>query len=147
MAKSNRANGPDGARRQRTFREKVFRVLGFCVGVVSFIAGFQFSRDIAHTRSVGIAAVVDLIESYTRTKRRGHTTVSSTFTFRTARGRVVTRTRSFPEELIRNFEAGVPVTVLYDPANPYEFIFENENASWVPFAFGAGFIAVAVFVL
>jgi hypothetical protein len=45
-------------------------------------------------------------------------------------GNVVTRRRSFPEELLADFRSGTPVKVIYDPTDPSEFVFEKEKPSW-----------------
>ena len=53
--------------------------------------------------------------------------------------------QSFPSELVADFEAQIPVKVLYDPSNPSEFVFEKETASWFLVVSGIAFV-VSVFL-
>lgn len=122
-------------------RSTIFKILGVIVGIFFVYTGITERSNLNRVKSIGKAATVQPIQRYT--KRR--TIYSAEFTFMTEGGQQVTQTRSFPEELIKDFESGTPVRILYNPANPREFVFEKETPSWFPAVFGVG-IAVAAFV-
>jgi hypothetical protein len=126
-------------------RSSIFKILGVVVGLAFVFFGFQERSSLSRMKSIGQAAIVQPIAGYTQHKSKGSTTYTAEFTFKTESGSVITRKRSFPEELIKDFESKIPVKVLYDPRNPSEFVFEKETASW--FLIGIGFaIAVAALI-
>ena len=126
-------------------RPIVFSVLALIAALGSIGIGAQEYMALSKVRSVGIAAEVEPITDYTRRKRRGSETYSAEFTFTTDEGREISKRRPFPQELLQDFENGEPVTVLYDPRNPSNFVFEKESASWTPFLMGGGFLLVSAF--
>lgn len=87
------------------------------------------------------------IDGYTRTKSRGSTTYTAQFTFKTESGQVISLKRSFPEELLADFKNGTPVKVMYDPRDPTNFVWENEQGSWWPVGLGVGMLAAAALLL
>jgi hypothetical protein len=135
------------AKQPRTGRQVAFRVLAVVVGVAFIIFGIQERLALRHTRSGGMAAVVDPIDGYSKRRSKGLTTYSAEFTFKTATGQVVVKRRTFPEELIKDFEQRRPVKVVYDPRSPSDFVFEKESASWIPPLVGTAFIVAALFFL
>ena len=132
-------------RKPLPFRILMFRALAVIVGVAAMVIGFQENSKLAHIRAVGVEAVVDPIQDYTERTSRGSKTYSADFSFTTAKGEKIQRRRQFPKEVLEDFEYGRPVTVHYDPASPYEFIFAKEEASYLPYLFGIGII-IAAFV-
>jgi hypothetical protein len=131
----------------RTLRQTIFRVLALVAGIAALIIGAQEFRSISHTKAVGMQAVLDPIKGYTERHSRHSTTYTADFSFKTKDGQAVSRKRSFPKELIADFENGRPVNILYDPKNPSDFVFEKESASWWGVGMGAAFIVAAVFFL
>lgn len=119
----------------------VFKVLGVIAGLTFMGAGFSERSSLAHLKSIGKPAVVDPISNYTK-RKSGY---SAEFTFTTEKGEKITRNRSFPSELVADFEAGRPVSVLYDPSHPQEFVFEKETPSWY-MVFGGIAFAIAALV-
>ncbi|MFZ6643165.1 DUF3592 domain-containing protein [Undibacterium sp. TC4M20W] len=104
----------------------VFKILGVVAGLAFMAAGFSERSSLAHMKAIGKTAVVDPIKDYTRRK----SIYTAEFSFTTEKGEKITAKHSFPSELIADFEAGRPVSVLYDPNRPHEFVFEKEKASW-----------------
>lgn len=135
------------ARAARTSRQQLFRILAVVVGCVALVLGAQDWQRIRATRAIGVSATVDPIASYTKRRSRGSTTYSADFSFKTSAGDTVHRRRTFPSALLADFENSRPVTVVYDPRNPSDFVFEKESASWIPFAMGAGFLVAALVFL
>lgn len=126
-------------------RKTIFRLLAIVAGATMLAIGFQEKAAIDHVQSVGKVAVVEPVDSYTRRKSKGMDTYSADFTFTTEDGRVIKKRRPFPELLLADFQNGVPVKVLYDPANPADFVFEKEQPDWLPMGMGAAFIIGAIF--
>jgi Protein of unknown function (DUF3592) len=130
-----------------SLRRKLFKTLAILVGIGIATFGIQERMAISHLKKVGISATVDPIESYKRVKSKGSTTFSAEFHFKTEAGQDMSRRRPFPEELIQDFNSGVPVKIFYDPKNPSDFVFDKETASWLPFGMSAGFIVAAIFLI
>lgn len=101
------------------------------------------SLHLVHVRAVGKAAVVEPIEQYTRHRVRKVTTFSALIGFTTERGEHVQRERTFPNELLADFEAGHPVTVLYDPAQPTQFVFARDDWPWFEIITGLGLLSLS----
>lgn len=131
----------------RSFRQLAFKTLAILIGIVAIAFAYQDRSALNRVKSVGKPAIVEPITNYTRMKSRGSTTYTAQFAFKTEEGQAISQKRSFPEELLEDFERGIPVKVLYDPRNPHEFVFEKETASWFIFVFGAACILVGIFIL
>jgi hypothetical protein len=127
-----------------TRKSLALKILGVIAGVVFIGFGIDERRTITGVKSFGRTAIVEPIEGYSARKSKGMTTYTSEFTFKTDDGRVVTRKKSFPEELIKDFESRTPVKVYYDPRYPSEFVFEKENPSWLPIGMGVAFVIGAL---
>jgi hypothetical protein len=127
-------------------RTLMFRLLAIIVGIVVLVLGFQERSRLSHLREKGAVAVVEPITEYTERSSRGSKTYTAEFTFTTDKGVKIQRRHSFPGELLADFENGTPVTVRYDPASPYEFMFESEEVSILMYVFGFGFL-IAAFTL
>ena len=84
--------------------------------------------------------MVDPISTYSK----GKSFYSAQFSFTTDQGEKVSRYRSFPSELLADFESGRPVIVLYDPKKPEDFIFEKEKMPWVMVLGGIVFAILAL---
>lgn len=126
-------------------RNKVFRLLAIVAGAAMLAIGLQERAAINDVRAVGKVSVVEPIADYTRRKSKGGDTYSAEFTFKTEEGKIIRKRRPFPQVLLADFENGVPVKVLYDPASPSQFVFEKEQPDWLPMGLGAAFIIGAVF--
>ena len=98
-------------------------------------------------RKAGAVAVVEPVTSYTERRKKGSTTYSATFNFKTTDGRRITQNHSFNSDVLTDLKSNTPVRVLYDPQNPHEFIFEKQTFSMWIFAVGAGLIVAALFFL
>ncbi|MFZ6780777.1 DUF3592 domain-containing protein [Undibacterium sp. Ji83W] len=118
----------------------LFKILGVVAGIAFMAAGFSERSSIAHMKSIGKPAVVDPISNYTKRK----SIYTAEFSFTTEKGEKITAKHSFPSELVADFEAGRPVSVLYDPSHPHEFIFEKEKASWYMVLGGIAFAIAAL---
>ena len=128
-------------------RNVLFGILSIIAGLVFVVMGVKERSSLARTKASGITAIVQPPVKYETRTRRGSTTYSAEFTFRTNDGGVVTRKRSFPEELLSDFRSGKPVKVFYDPKNPREFAFEKEEQSWLSILMGLGFLGVSAYLL
>jgi len=124
---------------------KLYKVLGVIAGLVFVAYGFQERSSIAKMKSTGHVAIVQPIKNYTESKSGGSSIYLAEFRFQTDSGKEVVQKHSFPEELIEDFKAGVPVRVLYDPNDPSTFVFEKERASWWLVLVGAG-VALAALI-
>ena len=127
-------------------RNLLFAVLGIVAGLVFFVTGVKERSALSRTKAVGVAAVVEPVANYTKRRSSGSTTYTAEFTFKTDTGSVVTRRRSFPEELLADFRSGTPVKVIYDPRDPSEFVFEKEKPSWFLILAGSGFLVASLFL-
>jgi hypothetical protein len=117
------------------------KVLGILVGLVFVVVGFNARSDINRIKATGKTAVVQPIDGYTKRK----STYTAEFTFVTDSGQKITKKQSFPGELVKDFEASTPVNVVYNPANPSEFVFEKETPSWFLVVAGFG-VAIAALI-
>ncbi len=126
-----------------SFRNIVFKIAGIAIGVVLVGYGISERSSLGDAKKIGRPAIVEPIKNYTKYK----STYTSEFTFTTEKGEKITKKQSFPSELIADFEAGTPVTVLYNPSSPSEFVFEKEKPSWFLVFGGIAFVAVSVLFL
>jgi len=131
--------------RKASPRNTLFRLLAVVVGAAILAIGFQEKASIDNVRVVGKVAVVEPVETYTRRKSKGRETFSAEFTFTTQEGKVIKKRRPFPRVLLADIQNHVPVTVLYDPANPSQFVFEKEQTDWLPLGIDTAFIIGAIF--
>jgi hypothetical protein len=121
-------------------KNMLLKIVGVIVGIVFVGYGLTERSAFSHIKSIGKPAVVEPIQSYTKRK----STYAAEFTFLTEKGQKITKKQSFPSELVADFEAQVPVKVLYNPANPSEFVFEKESASWLLIIGGIAFALVVI---
>jgi hypothetical protein len=133
--------------RQRTLRQWLFRIGAVVVGLVALVMGAKEYRAASHLQAVGQLAEIEPIDGYTRHKRRGSTTYTARIAFQTADGRKISQNHSIPKAALDQLEHGDTVRVRYDPGSPSEFVFENQEAEWLPAAMGAGFLVVGLFIL
>ena len=126
-------------------RSVLFKILGVTVGVVLAGYGIVDRQSLSRLKRTGEAAVVEPISKYTERTSKGVKTYTAEFHFKTAAGREVVQNHSFPEEVLTDFKARTPVKVLYDPRDPYTFVFEKEEPSWFLVLAGVG-IAIAALV-
>ncbi len=119
----------------------LYKALGVIAGVAFVIAGLNQRSEINRIKASGKTAVVQPIDGYTKRK----STYTAEFTFVTDKGVTVTKKQSFPEALVKDFEARAPVNVVYNPDNPNEFVFEKETPSWFLVIAGIG-LAVGALV-
>jgi hypothetical protein len=124
----------------------LYKLLGVLAGLVFIIYGFVERSDISRVKRLGQSAVVAPISGYTAHKSRGSTTYTAEFRFKTDRGVEVVQKHSFPEELVADFKAGVPVRVTYLPNDPTTFVFEKDRPSWTLVVIGAA-LAIAALLL
>ncbi|MDQ1812119.1 DUF3592 domain-containing protein [Massilia sp. CCM 9210] len=115
------------------------KVLGYLAAIAIIAFGFALSGKWTYLHSVGRIAVIEPIQGHTVHRLRSTTTYKAVFHFTTETGAKVVRTRSFPEELLPDLEAGKPVRVIYDPDKPRDFMLEGEPPSWIAVILG-GFI-------
>jgi hypothetical protein len=118
----------------------LLKIIGVTVGIVFVGYGLAERSSLSHIKSIGKPAVVEPIQSYTKRK----STYTAEFTFLTEKGQKIIKKQSFPSELVADFEAKVPVKVLYDPSNPSEFVFEKESTSWLLIIGGIAFALIVV---
>jgi hypothetical protein len=125
-------------------RSIIYKILAVVVGIAGLYAGISERTHMSHVKKVGEIAVVDPIDRYT--ERKG--TYSASFTFTTKTGQKIARTQSFPKLLIKDFESGVPVKVVYDPRSPSDFVFEKDSPdTWVWVVGSIGFVVAALIFL
>jgi hypothetical protein len=128
-------------------RKIIFKVLGVLVGIGIMFVANQERSALTQARSIGKLATVAPIEGYTTRKSKRSTTYTAQFNFTTEKGEKVSQQKAFPEVLIKDFDSGVPVKVLYDPNSPGTFVFEKDEPTWMFVGLGAAIIvAVLVFL-
>ena len=122
----------------------LYAILAFLIGGFFLYTGVQERMTISKLKKVGERVEVETPDGYTEHKKSGSTTYTAEFKYQTKGGQPVQKKKSFPKELIADFENGTPVYLLYDPANPSEFVFEKEEPEWFLILFGVVFMAGAV---
>lgn len=133
--------------KQRTGRQKFFRVAAFIAGIVFLVILGQEHLKESRIRSNGELATIEPIDGYTRRHRKGSTTYTAEITFETSKGRKVSQKHSIPKDAIDELERGGEVKVIYDPDSPSNFVFEKADSDWMPALVGGGFIVAAIFFL
>ena len=122
----------------------LYAILAFLIGGFFLWTGVQERLTISKLKKVGERVEVETPDGYTEHKKSGSTTYTADFKFQTVDGRAIEKKKSFPKELITDFENGTPVYLLYDPSEPSEFVFEKEEPEWFLILFGVVFMAGAV---
>jgi len=122
----------------------VFKILGVIIGIVCVVVGVSERSSIQRLQASGKTAIVAPIGEYTERTRKGSHTYTAEFTFETENGSKITKSKSFPKELLADFEAGTPVKVFYDPRDPAEFVFEKDEPSWFVVLAGVGMAIAAL---
>ena len=131
----------------RSLIRLLLKVLGVIAGVAVLVISYQEYSKMSRIRKAGAVAVVEPVTSYSERRKKGSTTYSATFNFKTTDGRRITQNHSFNSDVLTDLKSNTPVRVLYDPQNPNEFIFEKQTFSMWIFAVGAGLIVAALFFL
>lgn len=122
--------------------------LGALVVAWFMVSGYIEDRgELRQVRSAGKSAVVDPITQYTETRRKGSSTYSADFSFRTEDGRAVKARKSFPSEVLEAMKRGDPVGIHYLPGNPSAFRFDAEKSDTFILLFGIGAAVVGVFLV
>lgn len=84
----------------------------------------------------GERAVVEPVGDYEKTNMSlGEDLYVATFHFKTANGRSIDKSRSFPSELLDDIKANQPIVVCYKPEDPENFFFEKFQPSIFLFLF------------
>ncbi|CAN7317758.1 DUF3592 domain-containing protein [Acidovorax sp. LjRoot129] len=122
----------------------LFKLLGAAAGLVFVIAGFNERSELTSIQKRGKRAVVEPITQYTEFSKRGSSTYTAEFRFTTDDGRKMVVKHSFPEEVLADFKASKPVEIVYMPADPSNFVFAREKASWTLVAIGAALFLAAL---
>ena len=108
----------------------LFKVLG-TIAALAFIGyGFKDRSEITNIQKHGTRATVEPIADYTEFKQGGSSTFTAEFHFKTEDGRDIVQKRSFPEEVLIDFNAGKPVQIFYLPNDPGTFVFAAEKPGW-----------------
>ena len=108
------------------FKTILFGVLGVIVGAVFLRAQASSDNELRILMAKGKTAVVEQIKEYKSFSQKGHTTYTAELKFRTEAGRPMTIKRSFPEAVLKDFEAGRPVNIYYMPGDPSQVGFAQE---------------------
>lgn len=122
----------------------LYAIAAFLIGGFLLYTGVQERRTLSQLKKVGERVEVDTPDGYTEHKKSGSSTYTAEFTFATLKGVPVRMKKSFPKVLISDFENGTPVYLLYDPAEPGNFVFEKEEPEWFLMLFGVAFMGGAV---
>ncbi len=130
-----------------TARKLIFKVLGVLVGVGMMFVANQERSELTQARSIGKPAVVAPIESYAKRKAKRSSTYTAQFNFTTEKGEKVSQQKNFPEALVKDFDAGTPVRVLYDPNSPSSFVFEKDEPTWMIVGLGSMIVVLALVLL
>ncbi|WP_431096483.1 hypothetical protein [Polaromonas aquatica] len=108
------------------FKTILFGVLGVIVGAVFLRAQASGDSELRLVMANGKTAVVEPIKEYKSFSRSGQTIYTAELKFRTDTGQAMTIKRSFPEAVLKDFEAGRPVNIYYMPGNPSQVGFAQE---------------------
>lgn len=135
------------AERDRGVYRWLFRLAALIIGAAVMFSAVTDHRSATRLKTVGVVALADPIDSYTRQIRAGTTTYAARVTFYTAAGHPVSQYHRVPKEAIAQFRRGGQVRVIYDPDTPSQFAFENEVADWSGAGIGAGLLLVGLLIL
>ena len=123
-------------------RKRIFQILGMVVGIIFIAAGAVEYASTHSIKSFDQTAFVGSIDNYTISRSSHY----ATFTFVANNGNVITKTQSFPRELVDDFRSKRPVKIYYDPSNPSEFVFEKSTFPWLTVTIGLGIFLISAFV-
>lgn len=130
----------------KTFQQGklLFKILGAIAGLVFIVFGFQERSELSRTLKHGKHAVVEPITQYTEFKKRGSSTYTAEFRFKTEDGRQMVVKHSFPEEVLAEFKAARPVEIAYMPNDPTSFVFVKQQSSWMLVGAGVALLIAAL---
>lgn len=120
------------------------RFLKIMFAIGAFALGLKGCSDMGDSRrltALNKTALTEPVSNVIVHQARGVTGYSAEIRFRTDFGRSVATTRSIPEEIAKDLQAGKRVRIFYNPANPAEFIFAEQKPAW-PYLLGAAVLAV-----
>ncbi len=130
--------------RFRTYGKVLFKFLGALAALAFIGYALKDRSEITSIQEHGKIAVVAPIGDYSVFKRGGSSTYTAEFHFKTEDGREIVQKRSFPEEVLSDFQAGKPVEIVYLPNDPNTFVFAREKAGWGLVIGGGAFLVAAL---
>jgi hypothetical protein len=128
----------------RAHGKVLFKALGALAALAFIGYGFKDRSEITDIQKHGMLATVEPIADYTEFKQGGSSTYTAEFHFKTKDGRDIVQKRSFPGEVLSDFNAGKPVQVFYLPNNPNTFVFASEKPGWTLVIGGFVFLGAAL---
>jgi hypothetical protein len=126
-------------------KKTAFRVAGVLAGLVFAGAGIQERVAFSSVLSSGERAVLAPVTEYQQHGSAGSPTYTAELHFTTAAGQEVVVKHSFPEVVLEDFQHGVPVEIVYQPAAPRELVFVKDSPPSFLIWLGAG-LAVGAFI-
>lgn len=125
----------------------LYKILAIVAGLVIIGAGINENRHISRLKRFGSTAVVTPPATYMDHSQNGSHTYTGDITFKTGDGGEVKRKHSIPEKAIDSMKAGEQVVVYYDPRDASDFVFAQEESSWLmPLAGVALIIGALIFL-
>jgi len=128
-------------------KQLLFKILGIVAGLVFIVAGISANHHLSRLKRFGTSAEVIPPDSYTDHNHNGSHTFTGQIRFKLADGGEITRNHSIPEKALDSMKAGQPVTVLYDPRDPTDFVFTQEESEYWMALLGVGMILGALFLI
>ena len=123
-----------------------YKVAAVLIGLVFIGAGISENRHISRLKRFGSPAEVIPPESYTDHSHSGSHTYTAEISFKTTAGELVKVKHAMPEAALDSMKARQPVTIYYDPRDPSDFVFAQDETDWWMPLLGGGFIVAAVFI-
>ena len=127
-------------------KKLLYKILAVVAGFVFIVAGINENRHISRLKRFGIAAEVIPPGSYTDHSQNGTHTYTADITFKTSDNSTVTEKHSLPSAALESMKAHQPVTVYYDPHDPSDFVFAQDDTNWWMPLLGVAFV-IGAFIL
>ena len=127
-------------------KKLAYRILAVVAGLVFVCMGVSENRHVSRLKRFGVAAVVIPPDSYTDHSQNGSHTYTAEISFKTGDNVTVTSKHSLPSAALESMKAHQTVTVYYDPRDPSDFVFAQDETHWWMPALGVAFV-VGAFVL
>ena len=128
-------------------RKLLYKILAVVAGVVLIGVGLNDNHHLSRLKRFGSTAEVIPPDSYTDHSQNGSHTFTGVIRFKTDGGSEVTQNHEIPSKALDSMKAGDKVLVYYDPKDPTDFVFAQEDTDYiVPGAGVALIIGALVFI-
>ncbi len=128
-------------------RKILYKILAVIAGIAFIGVSLNENHHLSRLKRFGSTAEVIPPDSYTDHSQNGSHTYTGEIRFKTDAGNEIKENHSIPSKALDSMKAGDKVLVYYDPKDPTDFVFAQEESDYLMPAAGVAVIIGALIFL